>query len=215
MSKIHIGKNGPERCNASVRVCPLGGEHFESMREAQFAQAEAALYSQPHAVTRPNPHPQVTSADYAAARDDRELSEEDVQRYLRARNYPRVVDAFFAKIREKDADGWSDFETPHALTVADRHSIALHEVMVDADRWLDQTDNRLVIPHPQPTWQQNGFSSEDEFKAHQLRERDHAMTLPTETLDRRIRALRNSGEDDAAKFYEEVLTVKKSQVDQS
>lgn len=34
--KHHIGKNGPAPCKAAVR-CPIGGEHFDSMEEAEVA----------------------------------------------------------------------------------------------------------------------------------------------------------------------------------
>ena len=37
----HIAKNGkPAQCNASERTCPLGGQHFESQRQAMEAVNE-------------------------------------------------------------------------------------------------------------------------------------------------------------------------------
>lgn len=40
MTKYHIAKNGDARpCTATERSCPLGGEHYDSMKEAASAQA--------------------------------------------------------------------------------------------------------------------------------------------------------------------------------
>lgn len=35
MSKFHVTDDGPKACKASVRECPIGGDHFESQKEAQ------------------------------------------------------------------------------------------------------------------------------------------------------------------------------------
>lgn len=44
MAKFHITENGPAACTATVRECPYGasgGEHFESMAEAESSFAES------------------------------------------------------------------------------------------------------------------------------------------------------------------------------
>lgn len=38
--KYHIGKDGPAVCNATVRACPIGGEHFENERDAEATYAK-------------------------------------------------------------------------------------------------------------------------------------------------------------------------------
>lgn len=40
--KYHVGRNGPAKCTASKRACPLGGEdvHFTSLKEASQAYEE-------------------------------------------------------------------------------------------------------------------------------------------------------------------------------
>lgn len=43
MKKFHLGKNGPAPCSVSPRSkrsCPLGGDHFDSMQEAEQAYQE-------------------------------------------------------------------------------------------------------------------------------------------------------------------------------
>lgn len=36
---FHIGKNGSEECNANEYPCPLGGEHFQTLKDADDAVA--------------------------------------------------------------------------------------------------------------------------------------------------------------------------------
>lgn len=33
--KFHVTEDGPKKCNASKRPCPIGGEHFDSLEQAQ------------------------------------------------------------------------------------------------------------------------------------------------------------------------------------
>lgn len=35
MTKYHLTDDGPRPCTASLRACPLGGEHFDSLADAQ------------------------------------------------------------------------------------------------------------------------------------------------------------------------------------
>lgn len=35
MAKYHVGENGPARCRALVRACPIGGDHFDNEGEAE------------------------------------------------------------------------------------------------------------------------------------------------------------------------------------
>ena len=39
--KFHLTEEGPKRCTATVRNCPLGGEHFETMKDAEEAFASS------------------------------------------------------------------------------------------------------------------------------------------------------------------------------
>lgn len=44
--KFHIGASGPSVCSASVRPCPLGGEHFDTLAEAESAFQDTMLAEQ-------------------------------------------------------------------------------------------------------------------------------------------------------------------------
>lgn len=39
--KFHLTEQGPKRCNATKRACPLGGDHFETLKEAEAAFADS------------------------------------------------------------------------------------------------------------------------------------------------------------------------------
>lgn len=44
MTKYHIAQDGkPAKCSATTRACPLGGEHYESQREAMDAVNDRAF----------------------------------------------------------------------------------------------------------------------------------------------------------------------------
>lgn len=51
MAKFHIGKNGPAKCAATKRACPVGGDHFDSMTDAvktfEKSMAMEPLWMQP------------------------------------------------------------------------------------------------------------------------------------------------------------------------
>jgi hypothetical protein len=41
--KFHISAKGPVACHATQRACPLGGDHFESMKDAHVYLARKEI----------------------------------------------------------------------------------------------------------------------------------------------------------------------------
>jgi hypothetical protein len=161
MPKFHIDKHGnPAACSANVKACPLGGEHYDNMKDAQFYAFKQGLdqekeswdkgfdnwvddYASPAA---PATEVLVSDGDVEDALEDRELDEVDARAYLENHGYASVMDAVRVKVRENDANGYGSWSNADELTTQDKHEIALQEVVVDIDRWTDGSTGRLALP---------------------------------------------------------------------